>query len=915
MRKLIMTVLTLALILGSISMASAASDKVRLTDIAGNINEEAIQVAVDLEIVEGTPEGAYEPEKAVNRAEFAALIVRALKVPESALASYSTTTFKDAAGYQWAVPYLAILQQRGIMKGDGYGNAMPGRTISPNEAVTMVLRAVGYTDNASVLVGQWPANYVALGQNQNLYASVANDLQMNKASAAQMIYNALTVQLVQVDANSTVSYLWDRIGSAGSGNQAKRTLLTTGLNCYADNDGDRKVVTFDDTSKSKINLVPRVGAYGVLWKSKADGEVVALTDVTTEFLAGRFYRESNGTVKFESVDGTRYNLNDNASWARRVADENYTDETTSHHAFFLNGDVVDIDKDKKNYYFYDFKWKDTAHLTKKADGNGSSFLIVAANVNGLTFTELRSVAIWDAARSGYGDNFLYEAGMFDENSNKFNGHSFPLDANNARDDYGYQLGGVDSLEDIKADNVVYIYKNGSKIITRIDVGTGTQSGTVTNINAPLSTIGGKMILWAPWLGLGFGDAKVGNEGTAFLDVYGRLYDFRLGEASKGNFAVWLAAGGDNFTWDTNTQTQVKQYKLFDKTGAEVVYGKTSSALVDDTTITTDDPGKEPLTAPKYTIPYVSIGSVGRLVEYGLSGGKLRSLVYGLMAENSVTDTNSDGKFGVVNKAGTIIRIKDTDYLIDSSTVVYVYTDDKAGDTGHTNDYTDVSLGSIKDLLDGKLSKPFQYFLDSDGKIKALLVNSIDAGTTNVFVMINNISSGWDNGDIDVVSGLNFDDGVSNAYYVKNYVDAALRTGSIVNDISKKNSMFKFRIDENGVLKDVKDLKTENGSVAIIKAALYDIPYNAGTGGTFNLIVTEAAISGTTLNLPTASDINGNKIITFEANTVLYNLEGYNWVAYRPTTGNLKDEGGLQDLYVFLKTDTDKAYDVIIRVQQ
>jgi hypothetical protein len=249
-----MTVLTLALILGSISMASAASGKVRLTDIADNANEEAIQVAYDLGIVTGTPEGAYEPEKAVNRAEFAALIVRALAIPDSALASYSSTTFKDTSGYTWAVPYLAILQQRGIMKGDGYGNAMPGRTITPNEAVTMVLRAVGYTDNASVLVGQWPANYVALGQNQLLYSNVGNDTQMNKASAAQMIYNALTVQLVQVDANSTVSYLWDRIED---GTQNERNLLTTGLDCWQDG---KKIVSYADAKASKINLIPRVGA-------------------------------------------------------------------------------------------------------------------------------------------------------------------------------------------------------------------------------------------------------------------------------------------------------------------------------------------------------------------------------------------------------------------------------------------------------------------------------------------------------------------------------------------------------------------------------------------------------------------------------------------------------------------------------
>ena len=283
MRKLVMTVLTLALILGSISMASAAKGDPKLTDIEGNANEEAIQVAYDLGIVTGTPEGAYEPAKAVNRAEFAALIARALAIPDSALATYTSTTFKDTSGYGWAVSYLAFCQQKGIMKGDGYGNAMPGRTISPNEAVTMILRAIGYTDNASVLVGQWPANYVSLGQSFLIYNNVSSDTQLDKANAAQMIYNGLTVQLVQVDANSTVISLWDDQNSLTR--QLPRTLLTAGLDCRYEG---KKVVTYEDASASKIALTDKVGAYGVLYKSNKDNEVVALTEVETVFIPGKF---------------------------------------------------------------------------------------------------------------------------------------------------------------------------------------------------------------------------------------------------------------------------------------------------------------------------------------------------------------------------------------------------------------------------------------------------------------------------------------------------------------------------------------------------------------------------------------------------------------------------------------------------
>ena len=175
MRKALSLVLVLALVLGSFSMAFAATPA-GLSDIAGNANAEAIQVVHDLGIVTGNPDGTYLPAKAVNRAEFAALITRALAVPDSALAGYTATKFKDTAGYDWAVKYLAFCETKGIMLGDGQGNAMPGRTISVNEAMTMALRAIGYTSNSDALVGAWPANYVTMAQNEGLYDDVAASL-------------------------------------------------------------------------------------------------------------------------------------------------------------------------------------------------------------------------------------------------------------------------------------------------------------------------------------------------------------------------------------------------------------------------------------------------------------------------------------------------------------------------------------------------------------------------------------------------------------------------------------------------------------------------------------------------------------------------------------------------------------------
>ena len=83
--------------------------------------------------------------------------------------------------------FLTFCESKGIMLGDGNGNAMPGRTITVNEAMTMTLRALGYTNNSSALIGTWPSNYVTLGQTVGLYDDVATDSTINRESAAQVI--------------------------------------------------------------------------------------------------------------------------------------------------------------------------------------------------------------------------------------------------------------------------------------------------------------------------------------------------------------------------------------------------------------------------------------------------------------------------------------------------------------------------------------------------------------------------------------------------------------------------------------------------------------------------------------------------------------------------------------------------------
>jgi hypothetical protein len=773
----------------------------------------------------------------------------------------------------------------------------------------MVLRTIGYTDNASVLVGQWPANYIALGQNLTLYVNVSNDLQMNKASAAQMIYNVLTKQLVQVDANSTVSYLWDRIEG---GTQKERTLLTTGLNCYQDtsgaDDSGRKIVSYADAASSKINLVPKVGAYGILYRSNVDHEAVALTEVETTFIAGKFtYAGADrGEInKFKAVDGTEYNLSPEAkNIVNRIIGVSTT-TAAGIYSTFINGNdnsVVELanntERRVRDYVSKYFQDKYTTASNPPSDYNieNASKLIIAARVSGVTVLDLRSVSVWDAELPGYGDAFLYSSGQLD--GKKFNGHDLPLDESNELDDYGYVIDGVNSLDEISADNVVYIYKNLDKKIRRIEVGTETQSGTISNINSKNGqrTIGGKVLGDSPYHGPGWADLdNINNEGTALLDIYGRTFAFQLGEASKGNFAVWVASGDGTFG--------DAQHKLFDKTGAEVIYGQTGT-LYDSA-----KPNEDYYYDGSDGYPFPSgKKDIGRLIEYKISGGKLSEITVGTSTPvGSYIGTSSN--YGKVNAAGTILTARvggiDKDYLIDSSVLVYV----AAIPQGKGFADADFSVGSIKDLQEGTLGKEFQYIL-KDGKVKALLINSDDAGAQNVFVLINSVTRGSDGagGEIDVVNGVSYADGPNAAGKTWNYTDNTLRgkistVSSTPDNRGRYETIIKFRIGEDGVLKEGMALRGSTAENSTYLDVRY-LNWGEGSGGTFTIEYDRK----TTGDKATTS----GAFVAFEADAVLYKVEAGNWVAMRANGSNFKaDEGAGR--YDFLKSDPEKkAYDIIIK---
>lgn len=155
MRKLLSVLLALSLVLSSFGVVFADVPE----DVAGTEYEEAVAALTSLKIVSGYPDGTFHPEKIITRAELARLLIAALELDDSAISLYSSA-LKDVGGH-WAKGYVGYAAKLDIVSGYPDKSFKPQNPVSYDEAITMIVRALGYTSDD---VGKvWPANYVAKG--------------------------------------------------------------------------------------------------------------------------------------------------------------------------------------------------------------------------------------------------------------------------------------------------------------------------------------------------------------------------------------------------------------------------------------------------------------------------------------------------------------------------------------------------------------------------------------------------------------------------------------------------------------------------------------------------------------------------------------------------------------------------------
>lgn len=177
----------------SVSLASIPQDAVG-TDI-----ETEATVLGALEIMvgdEGT--GTFRPNDPIIRSEVAKVGVALMGLSQVADSSSDVSFYPDVDKDHWANGFINVASAQKLVIGDDVGTFRPDAQIKYGEAVTILVRALGYEPQA-LSKGGFPTGYMATGNSIGLTKGVSGsaDKLISRGDVAKLAYNALTINLME----------------------------------------------------------------------------------------------------------------------------------------------------------------------------------------------------------------------------------------------------------------------------------------------------------------------------------------------------------------------------------------------------------------------------------------------------------------------------------------------------------------------------------------------------------------------------------------------------------------------------------------------------------------------------------------------------------------------------------------------
>lgn len=198
-KKLIAGCLTAALLVTSLAAPAAAG----FPDITDPKVQEAVEILKQLEVIHGKPDGTFDPSGTFDRAAFCKMALTILGRQEEALLHSGRVIFSDVTAKHWALGYInaAATKSEGVVplvRGKGDGSFAPNDPITCGEAVTILMRCLGYADaDVGGDGGAWYAGHMSKAKSIELLKGLENlngGDTLTRAQAALLFENLLYTQ-------------------------------------------------------------------------------------------------------------------------------------------------------------------------------------------------------------------------------------------------------------------------------------------------------------------------------------------------------------------------------------------------------------------------------------------------------------------------------------------------------------------------------------------------------------------------------------------------------------------------------------------------------------------------------------------------------------------------------------------------
>ena len=607
LKKVLALVVALTMVFTTVAFASYPD-----VDAAANYSG-AVELLSALEVLQGDENGNFNPDNTITRAEFAAVVCRALGLEGSAASAKGATMFTDVAADHWASGYINLASQQGIVNGKGNGIFDPEGNVTYAEAVKMLVVAIGYEPMAATK-GGYPAGYLSVANSTKMTAGVggSSDAAALRSTVAMLTANALEIPVMDQTAyGSETKY-------EPLDDYDNYTSLLTNMDVYKATGIVQNVDLLE--GEFSIDLTQESDDYEFGW---ANSYTIDLSKVPAAFDIG-----SSNVADYENESVDVYvKKNSRNDYVALIAVPSGIGETLTINATDLEAsaatistsatstleyyETIDADKTSKIYVA-----KDPTVIINGVSTTALDNTNLATKLNGLD-AEIKFIENTDDKYFDYISITVYEHAIVEEVSTSKGRIEF-LDGNRVDlkiddDDvvvkYLNAEGAEIELADIKEGDVLAMVvgelkgTNDAPVAAKVfankltiyDLGASTVTGTLkqANENEGYIYIDGVEYEYSTDFvsEKGYndlfknGEAKLGTEGVFYLGITGKIIGFEGVAGSTSNYAFILqgdAAGAS--AWDNCYQLKllladgtIKTYDLDDS--VEVTVGHTSTDYV------------------------------------------------------------------------------------------------------------------------------------------------------------------------------------------------------------------------------------------------------------------------------------------------------------------------------------------------